>query len=472
MNENTVAESDDSKRRLEGVVASAMDAIITINEEHRIVLFNPSAEQMFGVSTAEALGEPISRFIPERFRGTHEEHIRRFRNTGVTGRRMGALGAISGLRADGTEFPIEASISQVDIGGERLATVILRDITERLANEEARLLLAREVDHRAKNALAVVQALVSLTTAPTKEDFIAAVRGRVAALGRAHSLLAENRWQGGDLERIITDETAAYCKPGQVRAHGPQVALSPNAVQPISLLLHELATNATKHGALSTPGGSVDVSWASEADGKLKLNWAESGLRAVAPPTSHGFGSTLMDTVARQMGGEIECQWLPTGLKVTATLSPANFRLRSPEPSTKLGEESVVPSAIKGRVMIVEDELLVGMELSRALRDEGWDIMGPAGTLEEAFALLGQEDPPHAAILDINLNGQFVYPVADLLRAREVPFLFCSGYETAPSDDRYRDSMIIKKPMNLNVIIQELERLVDDPRGPETRRAA
>lgn len=146
-----------------------MDAIITINEDQRVILFNPAAEQMFGVSTDEALGESISRFIPERFRRGHDQHILRFGDTGVTGRRMGALGAISGLRSDGTEFPIEASISQVDTGKERLATVILRDITERLANEEARLLLAREVDHRAKNALAVVQALVSLTTAPTVE---------------------------------------------------------------------------------------------------------------------------------------------------------------------------------------------------------------------------------------------------------------------------------------------------------------
>ena len=193
----------ETKRRLEGIVDSAMDAIITIDERQKIILFNPAAERMFSVSQNEALGQPISRFIPHRFRAGHDEHIHRFRQTGVTGRRMGALGAISGLRADGEEFPMEASISQVDVDGERLATVILRDITERIANEEARLLLAREVDHRAKNALAVVQALVSQTTAPTTEGFISAVRGRIGALGRAHSLLAQNRWQGGDMRKII-----------------------------------------------------------------------------------------------------------------------------------------------------------------------------------------------------------------------------------------------------------------------------
>lgn len=261
----------ETKRRLEGIVASAMDAIITIDERQCIVLFNPAAEQMFGVSRDDAMGQQISQFIPGRFRTGHDDHIRRFRNTGVTGRRMGALGAISGLRADGQEFPVEASISQVEVEGERLSTVILRDITERLANEEARLLLTREVDHRAKNALAVVQALVSMTTAPTQEEFIEAVRGRVGALGRAHSLLAQNRWQGGDLGKIVADETAAYHKPGQLRCKGPKVVLTPNAVQPVSLLIHELATNAVKHGAFSSPAGKVDVQWRAEADADLAI---------------------------------------------------------------------------------------------------------------------------------------------------------------------------------------------------------
>jgi PAS domain S-box-containing protein len=472
MNDLVISEGDESKRRLEGIVASAMDAIITINEDQCIVLFNPAAEQMFGVSTDEALGQPISRFIPERYRAGHDEHIQRFRKTGVTGRRMGALGAISGLRADATEFPIEASISQVDIGSERLATVILRDITERLANEEARLLLAREVDHRAKNALAVVQALVSLTTAPNKEDFITAVRGRVAALGRAHSLLAQNRWKGGDLEQIITDETSAYCKPGQVRARGPKIALMPNAVQPISLLIHELATNAVKHGSLSKPGGRVDVSWHIRADEDLNLHWVETGEENVVAPSSQGFGSTLIETVSRQIGGEVRTDWLATGLRVTAALPPSNYKATLPEQAATGHSARVGRSSTAGRILIVEDELLVGMEMSHALSAEGWEVMGPVGTVEEAFELLAGDLPPDAAILDINLNGQMVYPVADLLRNRGIPYLFCSGYEVAPTDQRYQSSTIIKKPTNLQHLVSELTHLMNGPDGPGNRQAA
>src|SRR5260370_1236409 len=114
-----------------------MDAILTVDEERRIVLFNAAAEKMFGCAANQALGGPVERFIPERFRAAHTSHIRRFSETGTTSRGMGTLGAIWGRRANGEEFPLEASISQVASGGKKLFTVILRDITERKRAEEA-----------------------------------------------------------------------------------------------------------------------------------------------------------------------------------------------------------------------------------------------------------------------------------------------------------------------------------------------
>jgi PAS domain S-box-containing protein len=113
-----------------------MDAIITVDAGQRIVLFNPAAEQMFRCTAEDALGQPIERFIPERFRGGHHGHVETFGHTNTTNRRMGGVGAVSGLRADGEEFPAEAAISQVEAGGRKLYTVILRDISLRKKLEE------------------------------------------------------------------------------------------------------------------------------------------------------------------------------------------------------------------------------------------------------------------------------------------------------------------------------------------------
>ena len=125
------ADSVRSALRLEGIVQSAMDAIIAVDEKQHVVLFNQAAGKMFQCSAEEAIGRPVSRFIPVRFREAHHEHIRMFGRSGSTSRQMGALGTITGLRANGEEFPIEASISQIGVDAEKYFTVILRDITER-----------------------------------------------------------------------------------------------------------------------------------------------------------------------------------------------------------------------------------------------------------------------------------------------------------------------------------------------------
>ena len=128
----------ESQKRLEGIVASAMDAIIAVDDEQQIVVFNAAAEKMFGCPAQEAIGTPVEQFIPQRFRSVHGVHIRRFDETGVTNRAMGVLDALWALRRNGEEFPIEASISELETGGKKLFTVIIRDITERRRAEEAR----------------------------------------------------------------------------------------------------------------------------------------------------------------------------------------------------------------------------------------------------------------------------------------------------------------------------------------------
>lgn len=190
------------------------------------------------------------------------------------------------------------------------------DITARKAAEARQTLLAREVDHRAKNVLAVVQSVVQLTPGHDPAAFRRAVQGRIAALARAQTLLAEDRWTGADLRTLLEGELAPFRNVGQrVVLSGPPVMLAPGMAQPMAMAMHELATNAVKHGALSVPEGSISVAWGSAA-GHLRLRWTEAGGPPLpGPPERRGFGSRVLEgTVRAQLGGSVTLSWASSGL--------------------------------------------------------------------------------------------------------------------------------------------------------------
>lgn len=198
------------------------------------------------------------------------------------------------------------------------------DVSERKRAEANQVLLMREVDHRAKNALAVVSSVVRLTRQDTVEGFVEALDGRVAALARAHSLLAQERWTGGDLQMLAGAELAAY--GDAVQMSGPRMVLVPDAVQPTAMVLHELATNAAKHGALSVPAGRVILTWTREADGGLCLAWQESGGPPVpGPPARRGFGSEVLRATGLQLGGPVVFHWEPGGLRCCLSIGADNL---------------------------------------------------------------------------------------------------------------------------------------------------
>jgi PAS domain S-box-containing protein len=206
------------------------------------------------------------------------------------------------------------------------------DVTERRCAEERQMLLAREVDHRAKNALAVVQSIIALTRDADPERFRAAVTGRIAALARAHTLLARDGWNSADLRELVDEEVAPYRGGAEaldrVTLQGPDLALAPGAAQPLAMALHELATNAAKHGALSAPGGRVAIRWQALADGGLSLRWSETRAEALSgPPARRGFGySVIRNTVERQLGGSCAFDWRQEGLDFRIELSASQLR--------------------------------------------------------------------------------------------------------------------------------------------------
>lgn len=309
-----------SEARLRALVDTAPDAIVVMDTQGIVHSFNQGAEKIFAYDAAEIVGRNISMLMPQPHAALHDSYLAHYDRTGER-RVVGSVTKVEGLRRDGRRVPLEASIGEWrDAAGTRFFTGVLRDVAERRAAEERQTMLAREVDHRAKNALAVVLSVLRLTKADTMKAFAAAVEARVSALARAHSLLAQEGWAAAELRTLAERELAAHAhRQGQedmVRLDGPSFPIGSVAVQPIAMVLHELATNAAKHGALSTPSGRVRLRWSACADaGLLTIRWQERGGPPVAQPARRGFGSRVIETtVAHQLGGKVQWWWEESGL--------------------------------------------------------------------------------------------------------------------------------------------------------------
>ncbi len=305
-----------------------MDAIISIDSRQRVVLFNEAAEGMFKRKAADVIGHPLHQLLPQQFIKRHSQHIDGFAQTGVSNRAMGSLGALSALRADGSEFPIEASISQTSIAGEKLFTAIIRDITERRRAEDMQRLLLAELDHRVKNTLATVQAIAMQTLNANMEPaaFVESFSGRIQALGRAHGLLSRSGWQGADLAMLVNEQLMLGISGGDRRicASGPDIILEPQAALHLGLVLHELGSNARKYGCLSYPEGRLAAEWwLNDNSGRpmLRLRWSESDGPPVAAPQKRGFGTVLIERSLRYaLGGEAQLNFAPGGLTCSICL--------------------------------------------------------------------------------------------------------------------------------------------------------
>ena len=328
------------------------------------------------------------------------------------------------------------------------------DITARKQAEERQTTLVRELDHRAKNLLAVVQSVLHLSHGDSTREFIAAVEGRIKSLARAHGLLSESRWRGVDLGRIVEEEIAPFNtrQDRRIVASGPPVALKPETAQSLALALHELLTNAVKYGALSAPQGRTTLAWTLEPE-RLLLRWSESDGPPVRPPSRQGFGTrAIVASVERQLRGTARFDWAAQGLDCTLAIPhdaldmPHGMPLAGARPEHD--GSPVVPIVLSGRrILLVEDEALIAIMMKEVLGDLGLSVVGPLGTLAQALAAANR-DAVDGAILDLNLGGEAIYPVADALTRRGVPFIFVTGYGADAIDRRYAHIPALEKPID------------------------
>jgi two-component sensor histidine kinase/two-component SAPR family response regulator len=328
------------------------------------------------------------------------------------------------------------------------------DMTDLEKAQEHQLLLAREVDHRAKNALAVVQAIVRLTRAESLAAYVLAIEGRIGALSRAHALLASSRWEGAKLESIVEQELAPYRGKAseKITTAGPNIVLPPATGQTIGLALHELATNAAKYGALSALSGKIDLTWRLES-GRLVLEWVEVGGPPPSAPTRLGYGiKTVTAAFERQLQGDVTFRWLPQGLHCRLSLpfgakSDAMALSAAAAKPMTIDKSREAPLALKGnRLLLVEDEALVASMMTEALNEIGFEVVGPFGKMDYRLgaAVSGEID---AAILDVNIGGELVYPIAEILAAREIPFAFVTGYSEDNIDQKFANAPVMQKPV-------------------------
>jgi len=353
-------------------------------------------------------------------------------------------------------------------GGGRRVIGVVQDISHRHAEDDARNALVAELDHRVKNVLASVQSLAAQSARKTTslDAFLKTFAGRLEAMASAHTLLTATRWRGAAIGNISAAELGGLA-PGQARWSGPEILLNPRATNALTLALHELATNAVKFGALSVEHGRIEVVWTRRAGGGFELTWTERGGPSVSPPTRRGFGSTLLERVTgRELGGETRMEFAPAGVRVTITADATALaradRAPAPEAEAQAGIGAAMPDepkdghssgvltadAVKGRrILIVEDAVLLALELEASLTEAGAKVVGVAADVDEALRMV--ETPFDVAVLDANLNGVSVTPVAEALRRMSRPFIFATGYgDAAPAPEGF-DAPVVRKPYNV-----------------------
>jgi len=303
---------------LAAIVDSSMDAIVSWTPDGKIRSWNPGAERMFGYTAEEAIGQQVGFLVPPDLGETAGGFFERAK----AGERI-SMETVR-RRKDGTLIPVSVSASPMrDAEGHIVAvSVIFRDISEQKRREEHTRFIMRELSHRSKNLLAVIQAMARQTARTSRDlaDFQDRFTARVRGLAQSHDLLVKRDWRGVPVAELVRSHLEPFIDRTEhdLTLSGPGLLLNPEAAQNVGLALHELATNASKHGALSNPRGRVDIRWSLDQrqDGpRFRIVWRESGGPEVHEPVRRGFGDTVIRAmVARALDGETKVEWKPEGL--------------------------------------------------------------------------------------------------------------------------------------------------------------
>jgi len=324
-------------QRLVSIVESSDDAIISKDLDGIIVSWNNGAERLFGYSADEVMGKPISILIPPDRQDEERTILARIR----LGEPINHFETVH-RRKNGTLVDVSLTVSPLfDAAGAVIgASKIARDVTARKRAEEHQRFLNAELDHRVKNVLATVSAIIEQTkeATSTHADFVAGLRQRIKSLANTHELLSQGRWRGVPLAEIVQREFAPYAT-GKTRIGGPSVTLKAEAAQALAMVLNELTTNAAKYGGFSTRSGGVLLRWWWLRNGsrsRLAIDWQEVGGPLVAPPQRSGYGTSIVrELIPFELGGTVDLVFAADGVRCRLEI-PAEWVVGTPRQATSI----------------------------------------------------------------------------------------------------------------------------------------
>ncbi|KQT69800.1 MULTISPECIES: HWE histidine kinase domain-containing protein [unclassified Aureimonas] len=340
---------------------------------------------------------------------------------------------------------------------------------KQLASERQELLIA-ELNHRVRNILGLMRALVSQSRPGAKsiDDFAAIIGGRIQALARAHDQITSDNASAISLAEIVSTEVSAYigAKASRVHLSGPDIHVEARAFSTLALVFHEMVTNSAKYGALSDSHGSISVQWRIEDDGGCRIEWRESGGPAVTAPTRRGFGSTIIErAIPHDLQGSAQLRYRLPGLEADFTLpagvfhpvAPEMARLAAASKETARMASVANPSSLSGMTgLIVEDNMIISMDAEQLMLDNGMTQVFVAASVAEARKIIVRETLD-VALLDVNLGNETSFPLVGDLKARNVPFVFVTGYgENVDLPVEANGARAIKKPFASDQLIDAL----------------
>ncbi|MDQ0316478.1 HWE histidine kinase domain-containing protein [Amorphus orientalis] len=341
---------------------------------------------------------------------------------------------------------------------------------ERRKSDLRQRMLNQELNHRVKNILAVIKSLVNqpLKDGQAIEDYAGKLKGRIQALSHAHDQVVRGDG-GGHLADLLDAELSPYrANETAVRLNGPGVWLDGRAFSVLALVLHELATNAAKYGALSVAEGTVTVEWRLETDGTCRIDWTETGGPPVVKPSRDGFGSALIGrAIPYDLGGESRVVYDQSGVSAYLSIPARHVDVteagRRDEGSVAPRSSAPITLSSTTHVLLVEDHMLIALDVEAGLEDQGVESIVTAASASEALEKV-RARLPDVAVLDVNLGEETSIPVAEELTRRGVPFLFATGYgdgSMIPSD--FAAVPVVRKPYETDALITALSALLAPP---------